>query len=125
MSGVSLNKFNQVQDDHRVTLDENNKVQTETTGTLFGRTFKVRTDVEKRENKEVTKQFFQSLRDVYGDRVTDWAIQGYESRIDDGKPLTGYRIQQIIARAQSIEEWTARRSSGWSANGPLPCSTTR
>lgn len=103
MSGVSLNKFNQVQDDHRVKLDENNKVQTETTGNLFGRIFKVRTDVEKQENKEVTKQFFQSLRDVYGDRVTDWAIQGFEGRVDDGKPLTGYRIQQIVARAQSVE----------------------
>jgi hypothetical protein len=107
MSGVSLSKFNQIKDDQQVVLDGQKSVRPREpeTGNLFGKMFKVlsRGDVEKDENNKVTQSFFQSLREAYGDRITDYAIKGYESREFDGKPLTGYRIQQIIARAQSVE----------------------
>jgi hypothetical protein len=107
MSGISLDKFQQVRTDEKALLrDGDEPVTTKNHGNLFGKAISwlTRTEAKKTANNEVTKAFFDSLEKTYGKDVKDGAIQGYESRLDDGKPLSGYRIQQIMERAREGHE---------------------
>jgi len=103
MSGISLDKFQNIQTNEKVTLtDDENKVTGKERGNLFGKvgSWLSRTEAKKTANNEVTKAFFESLEKTYGKEVGDYAIEGYEGRLIEGKPLSGYRIQQILVRAQ-------------------------
>jgi hypothetical protein len=105
MSGISLDKFQQVQHTENVSLGEDKKeVAKQERGNLFGRFVSWLSPGEARKNNEVTKAFFDSLEKTYGKEVKDWAIEGYESRLTEGKPLSGYRIQRILERAQVGQE---------------------
>jgi len=103
MSGVSLDKFQQVQSTENVVIGEDKKeVDKQERGNLFGKLVNwiTRSEAQKTSNNEVTKAFFESLEKTYGKEVKDWAIEGYESRLTEGKPLSGYRIEQIVTRAR-------------------------
>ena len=71
--------------------------------TLFGRPFKGDKEIET--NLKITNSFRKALVKEYGERVTQWAFpsSSYDDRMLKAKPLSGYRIQQIIARAQEAK----------------------
>jgi hypothetical protein len=100
-SNPSLNRFRQIGKNEQVSLQEDSNDLTRQTGNLGEKVVRWFTGTNEVENNRATKAFFESLEEAYGKRAKDWAVEGHESRLTDGKPLSGYRIQQILARADS------------------------
>src|SRR6478735_591860 len=100
MSG--LERFQRVGIDQHISGEETKggKLQT-VKKTLFGRPFKG--DEEIKTNLKITDSFRKALVKEYGERVTQWAFSSYDDRMLKAKPLSGYRIQQILARAQEAK----------------------
>ena len=101
-SNPSLDRFRQVGENEQVSLHDgaNDLTRQEKTGKLGERFARWITGTNDTENNRATKAFFDALEQAYGKRATEWAVDGYEDRLTDGKPLSGYRIQQILARAE-------------------------
>ena len=102
MSG--LERFQRVGIDQHISGEETKGGELQTVKkTLFGRPFKGTDEI--RTNLKFTESFREALVKEYGERVTQWAFpsSSYDDRMLKAKPLSGYRIQQIIARAQEAK----------------------
>lgn len=117
MPNITFDKFRdlQVQSDERIVRQGEDNIDPQPqTGNLFGKIVSVlgRSDEERTANNDVTQAFFDTLKEEYGDHIAGEAIKGYESRTEDGKPLTARRIKAIIERAETVKTEEKERLLG-------------
>ena len=110
MPGISLDTFAhtaQAGIDSRFALDDQGGLQEagkRNIGNLFTRAWDciTRTDTQVAANKATARDFVAALREEYGDEVADVMSRDLQSQLAKGRPLTGYRIERVIAKAEQM-----------------------
>lgn len=105
MPEINLNHFREVDMNRQVAItpDKTDKLNTEGERHVFlGRLVDklTRTSEQKENYRAATKTFIDLVKQEYGDRIGNWATRELSEHVDKGKPLTGYRIEKILAKAE-------------------------
>lgn len=111
MSGISLNTYGNIarQDlNARLTLDtQNNTLGADgrrNISNIFTRAWDCinRSDSQIQSNKAVARGFVRALTERYGKEIADTLSQDLSAQLSKGRPLTGYRIDRVIAKAERL-----------------------
>lgn len=110
MPGIQLNTFAnhaQAGADSRLALDGEGGLQTtgkRNVGNIFARAWDciTRSDAQVAANKATTSSFVSALREQYGDEIANVMSRDLQAHLSKGRPLTGYRIEQVLAKAERI-----------------------
>lgn len=105
MPEITLNHFREVDSKRQVAINSENPRQLNTDGerhVFLGRLVDKmsRTSEQREDYRTATKKFIELVKEEYGERVGGWATRELSEHIEKGKPLTGYRIEKILARAE-------------------------
>ena len=100
---ISLKSFTDIRTDRQVGMGDDGQLKDTGSRKVFlGRLVQAigRTDVQREENKRATESFVQALTRSYGERIGEWAQRELQGHLEQGKPLTGRRIQEIVEGAK-------------------------
>ncbi|SSW65717.1 hypothetical protein [Achromobacter agilis] len=130
MPGIQLNSFaNHAQGaaDSRFTLDDNGGLQStgkRNIGNLFTRAWDcmTRSDAQVAANKAAANSFVSALREEYGDEIANVMSRDLQAQVSKGRPLTGYRIEQVLAKADRMSTHI-QAQNGQLLDGCLPALT--
>ncbi|MGN6578396.1 MAG: hypothetical protein ACTHJ1_00200 [Bordetella sp.] len=107
---VSLNTYRDVASlgtNVRFKLDEQTELRSDgrrNIGNIFSRAWDciTRSDAQVASNKAVAQDFVQALREKYGDEIANTMSRDLSAQLSKGRPLTGYRIQQVMEKAERM-----------------------
>jgi hypothetical protein len=107
---VSLNTYRDVAGlgpNVRFKLDEQTELRSDgrrNIGNIFTRAWDciTRSDAQVASNKAIARDFVQALREEYGGEIADTMSRDLSAQLSKGRPLTGYRIQQVMEKAERM-----------------------
>ncbi|MGY6270910.1 hypothetical protein ACXIUT_14555 [Achromobacter denitrificans] len=110
MTGIQLNSFVQHAQnatDTRLALDGDGGLQStgkRNIGNIFTRAWDciTRSDAQIQANKATASGFVDALREEYGDEIANVMSRDLQAHLSKGRPLTGYRIEQVLAKAERM-----------------------
>ncbi|MGE8686155.1 MAG: hypothetical protein ACN6PJ_03395 [Achromobacter sp.] len=110
MPGIQLNTFaNHAQAgvDSRFALDGKGGLQAtgkRNVANIFTRAWDciTRSDEQIAANKAAASSFIGALREEYGDEIANVMSRDLQAHLSKGRPLTGYRIEQVLAKAERM-----------------------
>ncbi len=110
MPGIQLGTFvhqAQTGTDTRFALGDQGDLQASgkrNIGNIFTRAWDciTRSDAQVAANKAATSSFVSALREQYGDEIANVMSRDLHAQLSKGRPLTGYRIEQVVAKAERM-----------------------
>ena len=111
MTGISLQTYQhtaQSDPNARLSLGMHNDVRTSgrrNIGNLFTRAWDclTRSNTQVQSNKAITQDFIRALSEKYGDEIARMAASSLSTHESKGRPLTGYRIERVLEKAESLK----------------------
>lgn len=110
MAGISLQTYGDVarlDPNVRFKLDGQSELRQDgkrNIGNIFTRAWDciTRSDSQISSNKAIAQDFVRALREEYGDEIANTMSRDLSAQLSKGRPLTGYRIQQVMDKAERM-----------------------